>query len=327
MKDDKVIITKTPLRVSLVGGGTDMPYFYKKYGGATISFAINRYIYVTAKYHNNYQEKYRLNYSETENTNQLNKIKNLRIKKAIKMLKITKPLYINTFADIPANSGLGSSSSFTVGLIKALGKLKNKEFSKNKLAEMAFKIESDITKNSLGKQDHYIAVYGGFKSIVYKKDKILVSSLNLEKKKVKFILDSLLLIWTGKNRLASDVLKDQKKNLTKNYDNLRLLNKITIKFKKEVKKNNLDIKKLAQMISKTWELKKKFSKFITNKNIDSIFEKLKKKGIFGGKLLGAGNGGFILVVTKASKKKKIINNFKGYKYLNIEIEKNGSTIL
>ena len=86
MKDDRVIITKTPLRVSLVGGGTDMPYFYNKYGGATISFAINRYIYVTAKYHNNYQEKYRLNYSETENTNQLNKIKNLRIKKVIKML-------------------------------------------------------------------------------------------------------------------------------------------------------------------------------------------------------------------------------------------------
>jgi D-glycero-alpha-D-manno-heptose-7-phosphate kinase len=327
MKDDKVIITKTPLRVSLVGGGTDMPYFYKKYGGETLSFAINRYIYVTAKYHNNYQEKYRLNYSETENTNQLNKIKNLRIKEVIKMLKITKPLYINTFADIPANSGLGSSSSFTVGLIKALGKLKNKEFSKNKLAEMAFKIESSITKNSLGKQDHYIAAYGGFKSIVYKKNKVLVSSINLKKKKMKTIQESILLIWTRQNRLASNVLKDQKKNLIKNCENLKLLNEISKKFKKEIKKNSLDIKKLAQIISKTWELKKKFSRFITNKNIDNIYEKLLKIGSYGGKLLGAGNGGFILAVINASKKKKMINKLKGYKYLDIKIENKGSTIL
>ena len=327
MKDDKVIITRTPLRVSFVGGGTDMPYFYNKFGGVTVSCAINRYIYVTAKYHNNYQEKYRLNYSETENTNQLDKIKNLRIKKAIKMLKIKKPLYINTFADIPANSGLGSSSSFTVGLIKALGKLKNKEFSKKELAEMAFKIESSITKNSLGKQDHYIAAFGGFKSIIYNKDKITLSSLNLKKKNLKSFFNSLLLVWTGKNRLASDVLKDQKKNLSKNYKNLQLLKKCTLKFKKEIQKDIIEISKLTHIISQTWELKKKFSKFITNKEIDHIFKKIVNKGDYGGKLLGAGNGGFSLVLTKFSKKKKLIKYLKNYKYINIKLENEGSVIL
>ena len=171
MIDEQVIISRTPLRVSFVGGGTDMPYFYNKFTGATISCAINRYVYVTVKFHNNFQEKYRLNYSITENVKSVDKIKNLRIREVINKLKITKPLYINTFADIPANSGLGSSSSFTVGLIHALSKLDNKNFSKKKMAEMAYSIEAKITNNSLGKQDHYIASFGGIKHIVYKKKK------------------------------------------------------------------------------------------------------------------------------------------------------------
>ncbi len=303
MIDDKVVITKTPLRISFIGGGTDMPYFYKKNSGATISCAINRYIYVTAKYHNNYQEKYRLNYSETENTNKLNNIKNLRIRKVIEMLKIKRPLYINTFADIPANSGLGSSSSFTVGLINALGKLKNKKFSKNELAEMAYKIESDITKNSLGKQDHYIAAYGGIKHIKYMKNKVLVSSLKLKNKNLNMFLESLLLIWTGKNRLATNVLKDQKKNFSKNQNNLLILNNLAKKFKREIVKSKVNINKLGNLISETWNLKKKFSKYISNNYIDSIFKKIENKGIYGGKLLGAGNGGFILILSSGKKKK------------------------
>lgn len=327
MIDDKVVITKTPLRISFIGGGTDMPYFYKKNSGATISCAINRYIYVTAKYHNNYQEKYRLNYSETENTNKLNNIKNLRIRKVIEMLKIKRPLYINTFADIPANSGLGSSSSFTVGLINALGKLKNKKFSKNELAEMAYKIESDITKNSLGKQDHYIAAYGGIKHIKYMKNKVLVSSLKLKNKNLNMFLESLLLIWTGKNRLATNVLKDQKKNFSKNQNNLLILNNLAKKFKREIVKSKVNINKLGNLISETWNLKKKFSKYISNNYIDSIFKKIENKGIYGGKLLGAGNGGFILILSSGKKKKILMKYLKNYKYLDIKIENNGSMIL
>ena len=327
MIDDKVIITKTPLRVSFVGGGTDMPYFYEKKTGATISCAINRYIYVTAKYHNNYQEKYRLNYSETENTNSLSKIKNLRIKKVIEMLKISRPLYINTFADIPANSGLGSSSSFTVGLIKALGKLRNKNFSKNKIAEMAYKIESEITKGSLGKQDHYIAAYGGIKHISYSKKKVSISSLKLKKKNLKMFLDSSFLIWTGKNRIAANVLKNQKKNFLNNYENLVMLNQFTKKFKIEFEKPKLDVKKLAKIISQTWILKKRFSKYISNNQRDKIFKKIENKGAYGGKLLGAGNGGFILVLSSIKKKKELIKYLNNYKYLDIKLENNGSIIL
>ena len=137
--NNKIIISKTPLRVSFVGGGTDMPYFFNKYEGSTISCSINKYIYVTVKYHNNFNEKYRLNYSSTENVERIKDIKNLRIKYILKYLKINKPIYINTFSDIPAKTGMGSSSAFTVGLLTALFKLKKKKLIKKKLQNLLLK--------------------------------------------------------------------------------------------------------------------------------------------------------------------------------------------
>ena len=327
MFDEKVVITKTPLRVSFVGGGTDMPYFYNKFSGATISCAINKYIYVTAKYHNNFQEKYRLNYSETENVKSIDEIKNLRIREVIKKLKITKPLYINTFADIPTNSGLGSSSSFTVGLIHALCALKNKNISKKKIAEMAYEIEARITNNSLGKQDHYIASFGGIKHIQYKKNRIKVSSIILDQKKIEYLFNSFLLVWTNKMRLAVNVLKDQKKNIKKNYTNLNLLNNFTKDFLNELKNKKLDVKKIGKIVSETWNLKKNLSKFVTNNYINRIYNKIVNNLSYGGKLLGAGNGGFILIIFDLKKKKKIIKSLKKYQYLNVKLEKNGTVIL
>jgi D-glycero-alpha-D-manno-heptose-7-phosphate kinase len=304
-----------------------MSYFYNKFTGATISCAINRYVYVTVKFHNNFQEKYRLNYSITENVKSVDKIKNLRIREVINKLKITKPLYINTFADIPANSGLGSSSSFTVGLIHALSKLDNKNFSKKKMAEMAYSIEAKITNNSLGKQDHYIASFGGIKHIVYKKKKILVSSIIIDKKKIKYLFDRILLIWTNKNRLSDNILKDQKINIKKNYTRLILLNKFTKDFLTQIKKQKLNLKKMGEIISETWNLKKTFSKFVTNENINSIYNQIIKDLSYGGKLLGAGNGGFILSMFDLKKKNKIIRSLKKYQHISVKLDKNGTVIL
>jgi D-glycero-alpha-D-manno-heptose-7-phosphate kinase len=327
MINEKIVISRTPLRVSFVGGGTDMPYFYNKFSGATISCAINKYIYVTAKYHNNFQEKYRLNYSITENVKSVNEIKNLRIREVIKKLKITKPLYINTFADIPTNSGLGSSSSFTVGLINALSKLQNKNFSKKKIAEMAYEIEARITNNSLGKQDHYIASFGGIKHIQYKKNRIKISSIILDQKKIKYLFNSFFLVWTGKNRLAVNVLKDQKKNIKKNYANLNLLNNFTKDFLNKIKNKKLNIKKMGKIVSETWNLKKNFSKLVTSNSINTIYNEIINKLSYGGKLLGAGNGGFILIMFDLKKKKKIIKSLKKYQYINVDLEKKGTVIL
>jgi D-glycero-alpha-D-manno-heptose-7-phosphate kinase len=327
MIDDKIVITRTPLRISFIGGGTDMPYFYYKNGGATISCTINRYIYVTVKFHNNYQEKYRLNYSETENVNNLEKIKNLRIKLVIKRLEIKKPLYINTFADLPANSGLGSSSSFTVGLIKALAKLDNQFFSVTQLAEMAYEIEAKITNNSLGKQDHYIAAYGGFNYIKYLKNNILISPISLKQNELDHFEKSISLIWTGKSRTASTVLDDQKKNFKKNLVRLKQINILSQEFTNEIKKNNINIKKIGKIINQSWELKKNLSKFVTNNNINTLYKILLKFGSYGGKLLGAGNGGFILSLSSQSTIRKIKKKLKKNKILQVKIEKSGSVFL
>jgi D-glycero-alpha-D-manno-heptose-7-phosphate kinase len=329
MDSSKTIVTRTPLRISLIGGGTDMPYFYNRFGGTTVSLAINKYVYVTAKYHNNFQEKYRLNYSETENVNNIKDIKNLRIKEAIKILKISKPLYINTFADIPANTGLGSSSSFTVGLIQALCKLENKNFSKRKIAELAYKIEAKISNNTIGKQDHYIAAFGGVKIIKYNKSRISISDIIKNKEALKYLLSSLLLIWTGQSRLSHKVLEDQKLNLKKNYKKLISLNKLTKKFVNEIKKKKLNIKKIAQIINNTWQIKKNFSKFISNNHIDKIYHEViyKTPYSYGGKLLGAGNGGFILIIFDKKNKKKYINTLKKYLFMVVSLDNKGTVML
>jgi len=322
MIHQKVVITKTPLRVSFVGGGTDIPYFYKKYSGGTVSCAIDKYIYVTVKYHNDFGYKYRLNYSVTEQVNSIEKIKNLRIKNVLKFLKIKKPLYINTFSDFPANTGLGSSSSFTVGLLNALTKLINRKLSRRKVAEIAYRIEKKITKDTLGKQDHYISAFGGFKLIRYKKDKITIRSI-LQKNKLFF--RSLYLVWTKQSRSATTVLYDQKKNKIKNVKYLLQLNNLTNKFYKTINNNKIDMVSLGEIINKSWTIKKKLSKFISNKKIDKLYKLISKTGIYGAKLLGAGNGGFILILANQSSinklKKKKISLFK------FLVTENGSSII
>jgi D-glycero-alpha-D-manno-heptose-7-phosphate kinase len=322
MIHQKVVITKTPLRVSFVGGGTDIPYFYKKYSGGTVSCAIDKYIYVTVKYHNDFGFKYRLNYSVTEQVNSIEKIKNLRIKNVLKFLKIKKPLYINTFSDFPANTGLGSSSSFTVGLLNALTKLINRKLSRRKVAEIAYRIEKKITKDTLGKQDHYISAFGGFKLIRYKKDKITIRSI-LQKNKLFF--RSLYLVWTKQSRNATTVLTDQKKNKIKNIKYLLQLNNLTNKFYKKINNKKLNFFSLGEIINRSWIIKKKLSKFISNKKIDKLYKLISVNGVYGAKLLGAGNGGFILILANKSSinklKKKNINFFK------FLVAKNGSSII
>ncbi len=324
---DLIVISKTPLRVSFVGGGTDMPYFFKRYSGSTISCAINRYIYVTVKFHNNYQQKYRLNYSKTENTNSINQIKNLRIKNVIRMLKIKKPLYINTFADVPANTGLGSSSSFTVGLIKALSKLKNENYSKKKIAEMAFKIEKKITNNSVGKQDHYVSSYGGLNFIKYKRNGVRVYPLKLSKKNQSIFFRKMMLVWTKKSRSAANILKDQKSNVKRNVNFLKKMNQYTSQFKYEILQKKLSTIKLFEIINNTWKIKKSLSKLITNKKIDKLVSSLERKGAKVGKLLGAGNGGFVLIHVEKKNKKRLIQELSKKVCLDFELEKNGSEIL
>jgi len=303
------VITKTPLRISFYGGGTDMPYFFNKNSGKTISATINKFIYVTVKIHSNFKEKYRLNYYKTEIVNKIDDIKNLRIKETLKYFKIKVPLYINTFADLPANSGLGSSSAFLVGLIKAIFALKGIKVFDKKIAELAFKIENRITKCTTGKQDHYISAYGGFKEIIYNKNSTKVVPLKINKNNYKIINKNLLFIWTGISRSSSTNLVSQKKNYKKNKKNLIKLNIRTNIFVNELKKKKINLKKIGSLISESWELKKKFSETITNNKLNKIYNNIMNSGAFGGKLLGAGGGSFFMFLCPNKLQSKISKKY------------------
>lgn len=323
--NEKVVISKTPLRISFLGGGTDMPYFYKKNGGITVSCAINKFIYVMVKRHSHSTQKFRLNYSITENVNSIEQIKNLRIKETLKLLKINFPLYINTISDLPANSGLGSSSSFTIGLVNALNSLLGRKMSVAELAETGFEIEKKIVGENIGKQDHYAAAFGGFNKINYKKNnQISINPINLSENKKKKIEQSLLMIWTGQTRSASKVLSAQKKNFKRNLVNLNEIKKIAYIFDKEVRKSKLNINQLGELVDKSWTLKKTFASSISNNLVDKIYKSAKSLGAYGGKLLGAGSGGFLVFFVNKKLQNRIIKRLNKYSNVKFEIENQGS---
>lgn len=327
MEDSKIFISRTPLRLSFSGGGTDMPYFYEKYGGLTVSTTIKKYIYVLVKPHNNFQEKYRLNYSITENVNSIEKIKNIRVRLVLKKLKIKSPLFISTFSDIPANTGLGSSSSFTIGLIVALIKIIKKKMSKSDIAELAYIIEKKITKNSIGKQDHYIAAHGGLILTRYNKRKITVNRIKISNKNKIELFNNCYMLWTGITRQASYILEDQQTNFKNNVNLLKELNKVTNKLNQQLEVKKINLSKIAEQVNYNWKLKRDFSKHITNKRINTIYNDLIKLGAIGGKLLGAGSGGFIFFIARKNKISKIKKKMKNYKIFKIENSSHGSEII
>ena len=326
MKTYSYVITRTPLRVSFLGGGTDFEYFYKNYGGSVINSAINKYVYVTVKKHSKYfNENYRLNYSKSETQDKLTNVKNNIIRECLKITNTKFPIYISTIADVPSGSGLGGSSSFTVGLLNGLYAIKGRKISKKKLFNLARKVEIDILKQPIGKQDQLAATYGGLRYIKFNKNKKLIIK---KLKSDKNIFNKMRIFWTGSSRNASDVLKDQKKNLSKNISNLKEIKKISDYFYKNTRvKKKIDLKLLGNLMFKSWERKKQLSKKIQNFRADKLIKNSIKLNFYGGKLLGAGGSGFVLLIKKNSNYNSIIKKFKKLKSDNINIDKNGSEII
>lgn len=320
----KIATTKTPLRISFSGGGTDMPYFYSKFSGLTVSTSINKFVYVTIKTHPNFKEKFRLNYSDTEIVNDINKIKNLRIKETLRYFKINEPIYINTISDLPYNTGLGSSSAFLVGLIHCILIVKKEKINLRKIAEIAFRIENKITNNSLGKQDHYIAAYGGLRKILYTKNKINVARINLDKSKVENLSKNLLFLWTGKLRLSTKNLTEQKKNYKSNLEKLKNLRKLAIEFDKHLSERRINLKTLGNLLDENWKIKQKFTKEISSKYLNKIYKDVIFLGSYGGKLLGAGGGGFFLFICKKKLQRKISLKMKNCKKIDFKFHNFGT---
>lgn len=317
------VVSKTPLRISFLGGGTDIPYFYRNFEGSTFSTAIDKFVYVTIKRHTNYFiEKYRLNYHESENCQSVESIKNSIIRETIKFFKIKTPLYISIISDVPTGTGLGGSSSFLVGLINALCKLENIRLTKKKIFELAVHIELDILKKPMGKQDHIPAVYGGLSYSVYKKNEDVI----IKKFKTNISKIPMNIFWTKKTREANKLLKVQKEKLSYNIENLQLMRDITNKYCKNVfKENYLNINELIKALNKNWALKKSLNSEITFPVADKFINNMTKKSL-GAKILGAGGGGFILILGRIDKN-FLKKNFGKMINEKINISNDGSKIL
>jgi D-glycero-alpha-D-manno-heptose-7-phosphate kinase len=327
-----MIISRTPLRISFAGGATDIPSFYKKNDyGCVLNAAINKYIYVSVKKHSDiFKEKIRLNYYEAEKVNSVNQIKNPIIKACLKYLNIKDNIYISTIADAPGSSGLGSSSSFCVGLLNALYNYKGIRINKNKLAEDAAKIEIEILKRPIGKQDHYAAAFGGINFFTFHSDEsVSVKFVDENSKYVKMMFKNLYTFYSGLNRDASKILHFQKKRKSENVEALIKIRSQAEDLYKVLCNQNFSLKKFGHFLEVGWELKKTLSNKISSKSIDDVYDLAKKIGAYGGKLSGAGGGGFLNLIAKKKLKNSLIKSFskKNFKYFPLQITKTGSIII
>lgn len=290
-------MSAAPLRISFLGGGTDLPHYSDIFGGRVITTSINKYVYVHLKHHDPlFQERYRISYSEVEHCQNRNEIQNKIVKACLEILEIDEPLQISTSADLPAKSGLGSSSSFCVALLAALIKYKGGTVDKSQIAELACKVEIEILEQPIGKQDQYASCFGGFNLIHFDQDKnvrienIAVTDFNIK----KFLYESIL-IWTEKERDANSILQDQVNRSSQNLDSLHEIQHLTTRAEIQLRQNKMKFQDFRSFISESWEHKKKLSPLIESEEVRRLFSQLSLKPTDGVKLLGAGGGGFVLV--------------------------------
>ena len=306
-----MIISRSPLRISLGGGGTDIPSFYEKHEGFVMAAAINKYVYTSII--EPYANGFFLKYSKLEKIKDIKKIKHPIIREVLLKYKFNlKRIEITTLADIPAGTGLGSSGSFTNSLIKALYAFNNRSINTERLSEESCDIEINRLKNPVGKQDQYISAYGGIKNFIFKKNnKVIVSNTKISRDIFFELEDNLLLFFTGFTRSSSTILKKQdvysKKNIYEMIENLKNIKKMGLEAKKLIENN--DLKKYGELMNYHWRKKIERSKNITNKKINYLYEEALKNGAIGGKLVGAGGGGFLMFYAddKTSLRKKMLN--------------------
>lgn len=304
-----MIVVRSPLRISLGGGGTDLPSYYKENGGFLIAAAINKYVFVSVM--NPFTDGYTLKYSEYENVNNIEDIKHPIIRESLK-LGFKKNLEITTLADLPSGTGLGSSGSFTTALLKALHLNSFKNLNQYELAELACDIEINKLKEPIGKQDQYIASFGGISSFSFNKDDTVDSKpLNISDDTLYDLEDNLMLFFTGYSRSASKILKDQETKSKQNdedmLNNLHMVKRLGFESKNALESGETRI--FGELMHEHWENKKKRSGGMSNPKINDWYDIAMQNGAIGGKLVGAGGGGFLMFM--ADDRNKLRNALTG----------------
>lgn len=322
-----MIISQTPLRMSFVGGGTDFEDFYRQYPGRVLSATINKYFYIAIN--PRFDGMIKLNYTQTEIVENRDQIQHPLIKAALEETGIEKGIDIVSLADLPAQRtglGLGASSSFTVGLLNGLYAFLGKNASPGNLAEKACKIEIEKANSPIGKQDQYAAAFGGLNVIAFNCDgKIDVEPIYLEPRIKDDFQKHMLLFFTGKERSANAILKEQKQNIDKKFDFLKKLSDLVPIFKRRLEKG--EFQELGKMLHQNWLWKKELASGITNPQIDLMYGEAMEAGAWGGKILGAGGGGFLLVMAPIELHKKITEAMNQYQLVPFRFSESGSKII
>jgi D-glycero-alpha-D-manno-heptose-7-phosphate kinase len=329
-KVPRSVTTITPQRISFFGGGTDLPAYYSEHEGSVISSAIDQYVYVTVKRHSAlFQEQYRLSYSKTEHADSLDDIENRIARECLRLVQIDSPLYIATAADLPASSGLGSSSSFAVGLLHALHLMKGERVSSGQLAEEACEVEIGRLGNPIGKQDQYAAAFGGLNHIVFKKNgRVEIDHLVLQDRLIDRIFENSLLLWSGIERDASNILSKQNKGLADKIDRYKSLTRDVQECKHMFLNPPADmIRRFGELLDRTWKTKKGLEGSISSNEINEMHEQVVAMGGYGGKLSGAGGGGFFFEVIPASLHQELLARYGSSKVLKVAYEPLGSRLL
>ncbi len=322
-----MLISQTPFRISFVGGGSDLKEFYQNHGGAVLSTSINKYIFLSLhKYF--HPTKSLLKYSETEEISNNAEIKHKIIREVFKYFGIEN-IDFNSTADIPGGTGMGSSSAFTSGIINLCSAYKGTSMFKHEIADLACKIEIDILGEPIGKQDQFACSVGGFNLIKFNQDETVnIIPLLLESNDVKKIEDNLILFYTGDNRDASSILTQQRKNTVnskKVNDNLIVMTKMAENLFFDLKKKNFDL--IGEYLHESWILKKELSSTISNPKLDEIYNIALKNGAIGGKLLGAGGGGFFLFYIKPEQRENLKNALSFLREFEFKFEFQGTKII
>lgn len=319
-----MIIVQTPLRISFFGGGTDFPSFFATEGGCVLSTAIDKYIFVSIK--QRFDDLLRIGYTRTELVDRVDRVEHELMREALRKSGIHKGVEINTTGDIPAGSGLGSSSTVTVGALHAMYAYQNMLVSQEQLAREACEVEIDILQKPIGIQDQYIAAYGGLRFFEFRPSGRVVSeSVHLDPILKNRLNESLLLFFTGTTRKADNILTEQKDNI---QDRLEVLNKmkaIAYQARDELSTGNLDA--LGHLLHESWQLKKQLASKISNGEIDDCYQTAIQAGALGGKITGAGGGGFMLLYCPYDKREQVRKAVSSMRELPFRLEPDGSKVI
>jgi D-glycero-alpha-D-manno-heptose-7-phosphate kinase len=324
-----MIFCRTPYRVSFFGGGTDYPAWYRENGGAVLSSTINKYSYITCRYLPPFFDyKYRIRYYQREETRTIDEIQHPSVRECLRFLEFDKGIDIVHHGDLPAQSGLGTSSTFTVGLLHALSAMKHEMWSKRELAMRAIKIEQDQIGESVGSQDQTAAAFGGFNKILFGgAHEILVSPVILRPSKMENLERHLMLFFTGFSRTASYLAEEQIKKIPENRSNLNQMMQLVEEATHILQNKEDQLDDFGKLLNQQWLVKQGMSSKISNGEIDAIYQAGMKAGALGGKLLGAGGGGFILFFVRPEQQKRVKEMLKNLLHIPIRFDQLGSQII